>query len=72
MWFLLQPYETLVKSLVGLELPFLEAALGQGHVELSVSWRQGPGLPMQRPSFPGQGASALLAMALETAHTFNG
>lgn len=27
---------------------------------------------MQRPSFPGQGASALLAMALETAHTFNG
>lgn len=32
---------------------------------------QGPGLPMAKP-FPGEGASALLAVALETPYTFNG
>lgn len=78
MWFLQQPYETPVKSLLGLELPFPEAALGEGHVDLSGSclpgpWRQGPGLPMAKAeSFPGEGASALLAVALETLHKFNG
>lgn len=54
MWFLLQPYETPVKSLVGLQLPFPEAALGEGRVELSGS---GPGGKAQVCQWQRQGHS---------------